>query len=63
MEVGEAADRLKVLHEVKKRHITQRQAAAELGLSGRWVRALLVRLGTLGDAGLQHGLRGKQSNP
>ncbi len=27
-------DRLKILHEVKKRHITQKQAAAELGLSG-----------------------------
>jgi len=26
-------DRLKVLHEVKKRHITQKQAAGELGLS------------------------------
>jgi Homeodomain-like domain len=29
-------DRLKVLHEVRKRHITQRQAAAELGISVRW---------------------------
>jgi len=29
-------DRLKILHEVKKRHITQKQAAAELGLSVRW---------------------------
>ena len=28
-------DRLKVLHEVKQRHITQKQAAAELGLSVR----------------------------
>jgi hypothetical protein len=36
-------DRLKILHEVKKRHITKKQAAAELGLSVRWVRALLVR--------------------
>jgi hypothetical protein len=55
-------DRRKVLHEVKKRHITQKQAAAELGLRVRWVRALLVGLGTLGDAGLRHGLRGRQSN-
>ena len=37
-------DRLKVLHEVNIRHITQKQAAAELGLSVRWVRKLLVRL-------------------
>ena len=28
-------DRLKVLQEMKKRHITQKQAAAELGLSAR----------------------------
>jgi len=33
---AEERDRLKVLHEVKKRHITQKQAAAELGLSVRW---------------------------
>ena len=36
-------DRLKVLHEISKRHIPQKQAAAELGLSVRWVRQLLVR--------------------
>ena len=55
-------DRLKVLHEVKKRHITQKQAAAELGLSVRWVRELLLRLRAGGDAGLRHGLRGRRSN-
>ncbi|MGA8216612.1 MAG: ISNCY family transposase, partial [Candidatus Sulfotelmatobacter sp.] len=55
-------DRLKVLHEVKKRHITQKQAAAELGLSVRWVRKLLLRLRAAGDAGLRHGLRGRRSN-
>jgi len=55
-------DRLKVLHEVKKRHITQKQAAAELGLSVRWVRKLLLRLRAGGDAGLRHGLRGRRSN-
>src|ERR1700719_25605 len=37
-------DRLKVLHEVRKRHITQKQAGVELGLSVRWVRTLLKRL-------------------
>jgi hypothetical protein len=42
MTAGER-DRLKVLHEVKKRHITQKQAAAELGLSVRWIRKLLAR--------------------
>ena len=55
-------DRLKVLHEVRKRHITQRQAAAELGLSVRWVRKLLERLREHGDRGLRHRLRGKRSN-
>ena len=55
-------DRLKVLHEVKKRHITQRQAAAELRLSVRWVRKLRLRWRAGGDAGLRHGLRGRRSN-
>lgn len=54
-------DRLKVLHEVRKRHISQKQAAAELGLSVRWVRALLVRWRSGGDAALGHGLRGRPS--
>jgi transposase-like protein len=55
-------DRLKVLHEVKQRHITQKQAAAELGLSVRWVRKLLVRQRMRGDGALRHGLRGRVSN-
>src|SRR5499427_512370 len=55
-------DRLKVLHEVKQRHITQKQAAAELGLSVRWVRKLLVRQRARGDGALRHGLRGRASN-
>src|SRR5258705_3953935 len=55
-------DRLKVLHEVKQRHITQKQAAVELGLSVRWVRKLMVRLRALVDGTLRHGLRGRPSN-
>jgi transposase-like protein len=55
-------DRLKVLHEVQKRHITQKQAAGELRLSVRWVRGLLVRLRARGDSALGHGLRGRPSN-
>jgi hypothetical protein len=55
-------DWLKVLHEVRKRHITQRQAAAELGISVRWVGTLLKRLRVHGDRGLRHRLRGKRSN-
>ena len=55
-------DRLKVLHEVKKRHITQKQAGAELGLSVRWIRELVGRVRRRGDQGLGHGLRGRPSN-
>src|SRR5215475_5912683 len=55
-------DRLKVLHEVKQRHITQKQAATELGLSVRWVRKLLWRWRAGGDRALRHGLRGRASN-
>jgi hypothetical protein len=55
-------DRLKVLHEVNKRHITQKQAAVELGLTVRWVRKLQGRLRTGGDGGLRHRLRGRASN-
>ena len=55
-------DRLKDLHEVKKRHITQKQAGAELGLSERWIRELLLRVRRRGDVGLRHGLRGRPSN-
>lgn len=55
-------DRLKVLQEVKKRHITQKQAGSELKLSVRWVRVLLERWQAKGDGGLRHGLRGRPSN-
>ena len=55
-------DRMKVLHEVTKRHITQKQAGAELGLSERWIRELLLRVRRRGDEGLRHGLRGRPSN-
>jgi hypothetical protein len=36
-------ERLKVLHEVRKRHIRQAQAGKELGVSARWVGELLRR--------------------
>jgi transposase len=59
---GEERDRLKVLHEVKKRHITQRQAAEQLKLSTRWVKKLLKRLRERGDRAVVHGLKGRPSN-
>ena len=55
-------DRLKVLHEVRKRHITQKQAGVELGISVRWVRTLVKRLLREGDSALRHKLRGRPSN-
>lgn len=54
-------DRLKVLHEVKKGHLTQRAAAAQLGITDRWVRKLLRRVKRQGDRGVVHGLRGRPS--
>ena len=51
-------DRLKVLHAVSRRHITQMQAARELGVSSRWVRALLQRIKQEGDGGVVHRSRG-----
>ncbi len=55
-------DRLKVLHEAKQRHITQKQAAAQIGVSERWVRKLLGRLRQQGDRAVLHRLRGRRSN-
>jgi transposase len=58
----EDRDRLKVLHEAERGHITQREAGARLGLSERWVRKLLARVQKEGDHGVVHRLRGRTSN-
>src|SRR5689334_11175594 len=42
--------------------VTQRQAAEKLEVSDRWVRKLLKRMKTDGDAVVVHGLRGRTSN-
>ena len=55
-------DRLVTLGKAKKRLITQRQAAEELGLSVRQVKRLLYALKKRGDKAVVHGLRGKPSN-
>ena len=55
-------DRWKVLHEADRRHITQREAAAQMGTSERWVRKLLARLREQGDGAILHRLRGRRSN-
>jgi len=53
-------DRLKVLHEARKRHISQVQAPREWGETPRWVRQLVRRLRKEGDRGVVHRVRGRQ---
>src|SRR5271165_1660705 len=55
-------DRLKVLHEVKQKHLTQVEAAARLKVTDRQVRRMLPCLREHGDISLVHGLRGRPSN-
>ena len=55
-------DRLVVLRKAQKRLITQKQAAAELELTERQIRRLLVKLKKAGDRAVIHGLRGQASN-
>jgi transposase len=55
-------DRLVTLKKAKKKLITQREAAEELGISTRQVKRLLYALKKRGDKAVLHGLRGKPSN-
>jgi hypothetical protein len=55
-------DRLKVLHEVKQKHLKQVEAARRLKLSDRQVRRLLVRMAEGGDQAVVHRLRSRPSN-
>ena len=55
-------DRLVTLRKAKKRLITQREAAEELGVSVRQVQRLLCALKKRGDKAVVHGLRGRPSN-
>lgn len=54
-------DRLVTLKKAKKKLITQREAAEELGMTTRQVRRLLSALKKRGDKAVVHGLRGKPS--
>ena len=54
-------DFLKVLLEVRKGHITQRQAAEQRKVTDRWIRTLLGRVREKGDRAVIHGLRGRPS--
>ena len=51
-------DRLVALKKAKKKLITQKQAAEELGITERHVRRLLRELKRRGDKIVAHGLRG-----
>jgi DNA-binding Lrp family transcriptional regulator len=55
-------DRLVALKKAKKKLITQRQAAEELGITERHVRRLLRELKRRGDQAVVHALRGMPSN-
>lgn len=55
-------DRLKVLYEVKRKHLTQVAAAQRLKVTDRHVRRMLLRLREGGDGAMVHGLRGRPSN-
>lgn len=55
-------DRLVTLKKARKRLITQKEAAEELGVTERQVRRLLYALKKRGDKAVIHGLRGRRSN-
>jgi hypothetical protein len=55
-------DRLKVLHEVQVKHLSQVAAAERLKVTDRQVRRMLLRIREHGDGALVHGLRGRPSN-
>ena len=56
-------DRLVTLKKAKKKLITQREAAEELGLSIRQVKRLLYAMKKHGDKAVVHGLRGQAVEP
>jgi hypothetical protein len=55
-------DRLRVLHEVTQKHLTQGEAAKRLRVTTRHVRRLLWAVRERGDVAMVHGLRGRPSN-
>jgi len=55
-------DRLVALKKAKKKLITQKEAAKELGITERQVRRLLRQLKRRGDKAVVHALRGESSN-
>jgi transposase len=58
----EERDDLHWLKRVEAGSMTQREAAAKMGVTPRWVRKLVKRMVKQGDAVVVHGLRGRASN-
>ena len=58
----EERDWLDWLKRARDGQVTQKTAAEKMGVSDRWVRALLVKMKEKGDAVVVHGLRGQTSN-
>ena len=58
----EERDWLDWLKRAKDGTVTQKVASEKMGVSERWVRALLVEMKTKGDGVVIHGLRGRASN-
>jgi transposase len=58
----EERDCLDWLKRAKEGSMSQRAAGEKMGVSARWVRELVKRMGQQGDAVVVHGLRGRPSN-
>lgn len=59
---GKELRRVHVIHQVREKRITQREAGTLLRLTDRQIRRLLGRVQEEGDQGLRHRGRGKPSN-
>ncbi|MEW6088366.1 MAG: ISNCY family transposase [bacterium] len=54
--------RVKIIHEVMKKHLTQKEAAGKIEISDRQIRRLVQRVKEEGEKGLIHKSRGRESN-
>jgi predicted DNA-binding transcriptional regulator YafY len=59
---AEERDRLVALKKAKKKLITQKQAAAEIGVSERQIRRMHRKHEERGDKAVIHAARGRESN-
>lgn len=54
-------DRLRILHRIMDKQMSQVYGAKLLGISDRQIRTLLHKIGTNGDKGIVHGNRGHRA--